>query len=320
MLRKTVFISSTYQDLAGHRRAVWELLKRFDVNVRGMEAFGARTEGPLDTCLAEVDQCDVYVGIVAFRRGSIDPSTGKSFTQLEYERAAEGGKTMLIYLADEETACFPYVQIDKDSKQRKQLEAFKGSLREQHTVAKFSTPDDLREKLRSDFTRYFNPQTEPEGPTPEEDEFNRTSKTLKEFCLTPKRLNGHEVRLEVSFTSGPYPAPRSLCRQFNLEYGNTIFAMVKITKPTDRNNTDGFTEIYAAGSRVDDLRTLIARKKAELYALLQFSGEDIKGWRAEFFSRTYQADPNNYEQDDDPYTVYVPPEGKVLLLFSKTAS
>lgn len=318
MPTKTVFISSTYQDLPEHRRAVWELLKRFDVTVRGMETFGARTEGPLDTCLAEVEQCDIYVGIVAFRRGSIERESGKSFTQLEYERAVELGKTVLIYIADEATACFPYVHIDKDSRQRKQLEAFKGILCERHTVDKFSTPEDLKQKLGRDFAAHLSPQTQPELPTPEEDEYNKTLGSLKEFRLTPKRLNGHEVRLEVAFTGGPYAAPRTLCRQFNLEYGNTIFATLRVTKPADKNVVEGFTELYASGHKVDGLRKLIAAKKAELYALLQFSEEDIKGFRAEFFSRTYYDDGSMY-QPDDSYQVYVAPEGKVILLFSKPA-
>ena len=52
-MNKTVFISSTYDDLKEYRRAVWELLEKFDVNVRGMEQFGARKEAPLATCLTE---------------------------------------------------------------------------------------------------------------------------------------------------------------------------------------------------------------------------------------------------------------------------
>jgi len=35
-MNKTVFISSTYDDLKEYRRAVWELLEKFDVKVRGM--------------------------------------------------------------------------------------------------------------------------------------------------------------------------------------------------------------------------------------------------------------------------------------------
>ena len=32
-MKKTIFISSTYKDLVKERKAVWELLKRYDVNI-----------------------------------------------------------------------------------------------------------------------------------------------------------------------------------------------------------------------------------------------------------------------------------------------
>jgi hypothetical protein len=113
MSTKTVFISSTYKDLKDHRREVWDTLKRFDVIVRGMEEFGARTTGPLETCLAEVEQSDVYVGIMAYRLGSIDPKTKKPFTLLEYEQAVEQKKEILIYLVDDDAASFPPTVMDE---------------------------------------------------------------------------------------------------------------------------------------------------------------------------------------------------------------
>src|SRR5260370_14242624 len=155
MSAKSVFISSTYKDLTDYRREVWDALKKFDVAVRGMEEFGARTTAPLETCLAEVEQSDVYVGIIAYRLGSIDPETKKPFTLLEYEKAVEQQKEILIYLADEEVASFPYSLMDDDTRTRKRLVAFKSKLRERHTVDTFSTPDDLVEKLSRDFKKHF---------------------------------------------------------------------------------------------------------------------------------------------------------------------
>ena len=67
-MNKTVFISSTYDDLNQYRRAIWDLLEKFQVNVRGMEQFGARKEAPLATCLSEVEQSDIYLGVIAFRQ------------------------------------------------------------------------------------------------------------------------------------------------------------------------------------------------------------------------------------------------------------
>ena len=81
-MNKVVFISSTYVDLAEYRREVWNVLEKFHVTPKGMEQFGARSQAPLETCLAEVAQSDVYVGIIGFRLGSVDPKSDKSFTNL----------------------------------------------------------------------------------------------------------------------------------------------------------------------------------------------------------------------------------------------
>ncbi len=72
---KTVFISSTFDDLRNYRKRVWDLLNNYEVNIRGMERFGARTEAPLDTCLVEVGQADIFFGIIGFRFGSLDEET-----------------------------------------------------------------------------------------------------------------------------------------------------------------------------------------------------------------------------------------------------
>jgi hypothetical protein len=122
MSADSVFISSTYKDLKDRRREVWDALKQFNVTVRGMEEFGARTAGALETCLAEVEQSEVYVGIIAYRLGSIDPETKKPFTVLEYEKAVELKKEVLIYIADDDTSSFPRSPMDEDSRTRKRLE------------------------------------------------------------------------------------------------------------------------------------------------------------------------------------------------------
>lgn len=148
-MRRTVFVSSTFQDLQTHRKAVWDTLGKFDAAVRGMEQFGARTGTPLETCLLEVEQSDIYVGIVAFRLGSIEPTSGKSYTQLEYERAAERSKEILIYLVDEENARVPVKFID-NGEAREKLESFKRTLRDRHTVDTFVDEGDLAKKIERD--------------------------------------------------------------------------------------------------------------------------------------------------------------------------
>jgi hypothetical protein len=88
-MRKSVFISSTYQDLQLHRNKVWKVLENFDIDVVGMENFGARKSNALDTCINEISDCNIYIGIISMCYGSVDEETGKSYTQLEYEKARE---------------------------------------------------------------------------------------------------------------------------------------------------------------------------------------------------------------------------------------
>ena len=318
MAQKSVFISSTYKDLRDYRRQVWDALKHFDVTVRGMEEFGARTSGPLETCLAEVEQSDVYVGIIAYRLGSIDPETKKPFTLLEYEKAVEQKKEILIYVADDEAVCFPQAVMDDDPRTRRRLAAFKRRLSENHTVDKFSTPEDLVEKLSRDFKKHFSTKQQ-EQPQSQGDEevFANSAKALRAFLLTPKRYNGQEVRLCVGFQGSVFPASRNLCKHFNLEYGFTVGAYMHIKKPKAAYDTAfGFREIYATGKKVDALYELVRAKTADLYAQLQFTEEDVRGVEAEFLGRTYY---DSNEPDDDPAAVYVPPEAKVILLFTKPA-
>ena len=144
-MKKTIFISSTYKDLVKERKAVWELLKRYDVNIVGMEEFGARKDSPLTTCLKEVEQSNIYIGIIANRWGSIEEESGKSYTQLEYEKAIEKDKEILIYLIDE-TASVQIDNIDFGEK-HESLELFKKELQKNHTIDRFINATDLVEKL-----------------------------------------------------------------------------------------------------------------------------------------------------------------------------
>ena len=54
-----------------------------------MEYFGADERTPLDVMLDKLSYCQIYIGIIGMRYGSIDKATNKSYTQLEYERAIE---------------------------------------------------------------------------------------------------------------------------------------------------------------------------------------------------------------------------------------
>lgn len=148
-----VFISSTYYDLVNHRRAVWERINEtLPVEIRGMEFFGARSEKPIDVCLEEVTQSDIYVGIVGMRYGSMDKSKGRSFVELEYSKAVDSGLPILIYLIDEDTATVHPKDIDRGEKGIL-LNLFKQRLKENHKYELFTAEQDLSVKVASDVGR-----------------------------------------------------------------------------------------------------------------------------------------------------------------------
>jgi hypothetical protein len=316
-MNKTVFISSTYDDLKKYRRAVWELLEKFDVNVRGMEQFGARKEAPLATCLTEVEQSDVYLGVIAFRLGSVDSQSGKSFTQVEYERAYELEKEIRIYLVDEQNALFSIRHIDQDDRRQK-LEAFKSLLRERHTTESFTTAGDLKEKLNRDFKRLLTEKGDAEES--ETDEYTASKRVIDRFFLTPKEYSGREVLVSIQFKGKPYPASKKLCTAFNLEFGETIGRKIEILKPEGYKNC-GLEELYSSSRLADMILSQPDRSQLELYVRLQFADTEVSRVSARFKAETYYDYdiPQIMYSSQYPREIHHSADAKIILLCSKSA-
>lgn len=281
-MKKAIFISSTFDDLKNHRRKIWDLLERYDVDVRGMERFGARKDAPLITCLSEVEQCDIFVGVIAFRLGSIDQNSGKSFTQREYERAYELNREILIYMIDEKDAMVPYQNIDFDDK-REKLIAFKSILKDRHTVDIFLSEDDLAEKLKRKFDELLSSKKEKKEPST--DEYSNSKELIAKFLLLPKVYSGREVKLKLNFVGSPFPASKSLCSNFNLEYGKTIGVKIKIKEPSLEHETIEY--IFIDEGNLPAYFSLQQQGEIEVYGKLQFSENKIEEVKANFIRMEY---------------------------------
>jgi hypothetical protein len=91
----TVYVSSTFIDLEGHRAALKTALEKARYEVDCMEKYTAFDQRPLLRCLADVAAADVYVLLIAHRYGYRPPENNpqrRSITQLEYEEASRHGK------------------------------------------------------------------------------------------------------------------------------------------------------------------------------------------------------------------------------------
>ena len=276
MLR-TVFVSSTFQDLQTHRKAVWDVLGSFDVSVRGMEDFGARTETPLQTCLLELEQSDIYIGIIAFRQGSIEPTSGKSYTQLEYEKALELSKQIFIYLVDDENALVLFKDIE-DGEPRERLAEFKRVLRLRHTVDTFTDATDLATKLRRDLQRDLTSKMELSTSL---DEFADSSVKLSQFYLMPKSVAGNEIKLRLKVTGDAFPASRAVCKTFNFEFGATIGITVELVQPEG----DELPDLPCLFVNSKHTKTLLPVKGGDIidaYVRLHFASQAIEALRARY--------------------------------------
>lgn len=293
-MRKTVFISSTFLDLKDERKKVWDTLEKFDVAVKGMEQFGARKSDPLTTCLTEVELSDIYVGIIGMRYGSEDTTTGKSFSQLEYEKAIEKNKEILIYLIDEASSSVTpnLIQFDKIHK----LNVFKEILKERHTVDSFSNSDDLISKLQRKFTELLTPKVD----AIIEDEYENTKTILDLFFLVPAAYSGREIKLKIKFVGHPQPVSKSICQNYNFEFGKTILSKIEVLYPKfDFKNFKHIFIEYEHFARFIDLDNTV---EYEIFAKVLFKDEKAKTITTDFRDRIERVyNENFFGPDDDDY-------------------
>ena len=147
------FLSSTFEDLAEHRRAVYDALERLGVDVSRMEAFGARPEEPRATCLGEIDRSDIFVGIYAHRYGSVAPGGVMSITAEEFLHARGAGKALFCFLVADDYP-WPADMIEGEPGLTR-LEEFKRGVEELVVRDAFRSPEDLAMKVVTSIGRYI---------------------------------------------------------------------------------------------------------------------------------------------------------------------
>lgn len=299
-MRKTVFISSTYVDLKEERKKVWDTLEKFDVAVKGMEQFGARKSNPLETCLAEVEQSDIYVGIIGMRYGSEEPTTGKSYSQLEYEKAIAQDKEILIYIIDEDNSSVKpsFIQFEKIHK----LNNFKAILKEKHTIDTFSNSQDLVSKLQRQFSKYLTPKKE----TVIEDEYENTKKILDLFFLVPSIYSGREIKLKIKFQGQAKPASKAICQNFNFEFGKTVVTQIEVIHPVFEFKN--FKHIFIEFRQFEKFIALDKSLEYEIFAKVLFKDEKAKSLTTDFRDRVERVYDESYYGPQDDYYDQEPPE------------
>ncbi len=141
-----VFISSTFQDLVEERRQTLDILLMADCIPAGMELFVATDDEQFNVIKKVIDLCDYYILIIGKRYGSINPNTGISYTEMEYDYAKENGIPVLVFALDDSVDLAPEKsEINPASKAN--LASFKKKALGNRLASTWRSLDDLTGKI-----------------------------------------------------------------------------------------------------------------------------------------------------------------------------
>lgn len=99
--RLQVFVSSTYSDLKDERQAAVHAILSAGHIPAGMELFAAGDLSQLEVIKNWINQSDIFLLILGGCYGSIEPTSGKSYIQLEYEYAVKMNKAVFAVVIEE---------------------------------------------------------------------------------------------------------------------------------------------------------------------------------------------------------------------------
>ena len=139
-VRYQVFVSSTYEDLREERQQVTQAILEANSFPSGMELFPASDDNQWELIRRVIEECDYYVVIVGGRYGSV-ASSGKSYTEMEYDYAVSCGIPVLGFVKDNlEDIPAKFVESDADKLQK--LRTFREKVMSR-SCRKFKDPHEL---------------------------------------------------------------------------------------------------------------------------------------------------------------------------------
>ena len=221
-----VFVSSTYTDMLPYREAIQTALNRADCVPYGMERFGAEPIPPINVCYRELEASQIYVCALGMRYGSIDPETGKSYTQLEFEKARELGKPTLVFLIDESKVKFSLSDIDMGEAGEK-LADFKKEIKDSKevTCAFFDSVMSLQEAVYRSIDIEIKRQGVNQPSYNVVNEYIMGAKSYRNFVRRPERYKENLMTLRVRMDGkyGGWMIKDDLFEVFDMPKGDALY-------------------------------------------------------------------------------------------------
>ncbi len=144
--RVSVYISSTSRDLADYRKAAIESCLRLGFFPIAMEYFDAAATGATEGVKRQLDKADLYIGIIAYRYGYVEPGYDRSVVEVEYDYAGERGIDRLCFLVDPK---YPWPADSVSEYDAQRLNVFKQRISQSLIINFFTTVDNFRANLTS---------------------------------------------------------------------------------------------------------------------------------------------------------------------------
>jgi WD40 repeat protein len=146
-----VFLSHTnefskYPDFSNDKTYVArakEAVEKFNHKCIEMEAFTADPSTPEDYDARLVKECDVYIGIIGMRYGSLT-SEGISHTEHEYNTALKENKKIFVFILDDNSVDSKLpVEVLQSGERHMNQDAFKNKVKSNHIVKFFKNTENL---------------------------------------------------------------------------------------------------------------------------------------------------------------------------------
>lgn len=273
-----VFISSTYIDMIPYRDALQTAITNCDSIAYGMERFVPAPIRPLDRCYEEIAGSQIYVLLLGHRYGEIDSDSGKSYTELEYDKAKEMGLPILAFLLDTNKVGAPAKFRESDA-QYNALLRFKNELKnsKEITIGEFVSEKDLQEKATRAIKETID-RLQAVVQTAEDPSVG--AKLYAKFIKRPERYKGREAILRVRM-DGRYGDSRlreELYEAFNMPIGDALYMndLFVLGSAIDVDQDGWLIDAWADGDAADWLDDNEVTTGTTFEAKFRFAHEIVK--------------------------------------------
>jgi len=135
-----IFVSSTFIDMKEERQSAVEAVLKSGNIPAGMELFTAGNESQLQTIMRWIDESDIYVLLLGGRYGSIEKSSGLSYTEVEYDYAVSQKKPYFSIVIANEALNDKVKRLGKDAIEQEEPKRLK----------------DFRDKVLSNMSSFYS--------------------------------------------------------------------------------------------------------------------------------------------------------------------